>query len=225
MEETIQNLLAELDMVSVAYAITLLAYLVRDMLPLRALLALAALAMLVFGWQAGMPNMMLWNGLFMVVNLVQLALVIRERRPLKFSSSEAHRAWENTFRLMTPREFMRLWHKGQRLRLNEGKLCEQGQVPAHLMLVIDGELEVQRENQCLTTIGPWQLVGEMSLITGETATADVVVRGSVDLMQWRRCDLKKLTKRHPEMMRKLDGVIGQDLVNKLTAGAASREQG
>ena len=223
-EEYARALAAHIDLVSVAYAITLAAYLVRDMLPLRALLALAALAMLAFGWQAEMVSMMVWNALFVVVNLVQLVLVIRERRPLEFDCPEARQAWETVFWSMSPREFLRLWHKGERLRLEEGSLLRQGQIPAHLVLLLGGELEVRRDGRHLTRIAPWQLVGEMSLITGEPASADVVVREPVELIQWRRRDLDRLSRRHPEMMRKLDGVIGQDLVRKLTAGTASPEE-
>ncbi|MGM0475851.1 MAG: Crp/Fnr family transcriptional regulator [Pseudomonadota bacterium] len=224
MEHFVQAVAERFDLISFSYAVTLLAYTVRDMLPLRALLAVAALTMLGFGWQTGMTAMVVWNSLFVVVNLVQLVLVIRERRPVRFDSDEARRAWETVFWAMTPREFMRLWGRGERVRLNAGTLCSQGQIPAHLAMVLSGTVSVEQSGRSVARVGAFQLVGEMGFITNSPATADAVVREPVELLQWRRADLARLARRHPELVRKLDSAIGQDLVRKLTSGTAGPDE-
>lgn len=214
----------EIDLLSLGYAVTLAAYLVRDVLPLRALLALAALIMLGFGWRAELTSMMVWNTLFVAVNAGHLALIIYERRPIRFPSEEARRAWEEVFRILTPQEFLSLWNRGERLESETGVLCRGGARPAWLWLLVSGELRIEQEGELLTRLPPWHLVGEMSFINDSPASADVVIREPVVLVRWPRSELERLMRRQPELGRKLNGAIGQDLVRKLARHNATPEE-
>ncbi|MFP4131193.1 Crp/Fnr family transcriptional regulator [Thiohalospira sp.] len=211
---------SDLDLLSVGYAVTLAAYLVRDILPLRALLAGAALVMIGFGWQSGLDAMVAWNSVFMLVNLVHLGLLIRERRPVRFPDAEARRMWESVFWMLTPREFLKLWARGERLELDVGTLCREGTQPAWMWLLLEGELSIEREGEVVAHLSPGMLVGEMSYINASTASADVVVRRPVALLRWPRAELDRWMRRHPELGRKFNGVIGQDLVRKLSSDRA-----
>jgi hypothetical protein len=58
----------------------------------------------------------------------------------------------------------------------------------------------------------------MSLLTGETANADVDAIDSVDVMRWQTRDLRDLRQRNPSLWAKIQSVIGHDLVEKIQRG-------
>jgi CRP-like cAMP-binding protein len=67
----------------------------------------------------------------------------------------------------------------------------------------------------VTTLSTGHFVGEMSLITGRPATADVVAVGEVDVMRWPIQDLKALRERDPALWTRIQSAVGQDLVVKI----------
>ena len=60
---------------------------------------------------------------------------------------------------------------------------------------------------------------EMGLLTGETASADVVARGEVVVRSWPFEQLRKLRNENPALWSKLQSVLGYDLIEKIRAAS------
>lgn len=61
------------------------------------------------------------------------------------------------------------------IRANNGDtLVREGDQGNELMLLLDGNVSVQRNGQSVNTMGPGEYFGELSLLDGEPRSADVV---------------------------------------------------
>jgi CRP-like cAMP-binding protein len=58
-------------------------------------------------------------------------------------------------------------------------LCTEGAVGRELIMIIDGEAEVQRGGTVVTTVGPGDFIGEMSLLDGGPRSATVTATTDV----------------------------------------------
>lgn len=58
-------------------------------------------------------------------------------------------------------------------------LCIEGAVGRELIMLIDGEAEVQRGGKVVTTVGPGAFIGEMSLLDGGPRSATVTTTTEV----------------------------------------------
>ena len=71
-------------LIHVAYLITFVALAIRDVLFLRIVLSVANILQIVYQYGFNNhPDIALWNGLFLVVNAIQVFKLIRERSPIK----------------------------------------------------------------------------------------------------------------------------------------------
>ena len=66
-------------------------------------------------------------------------------------------------------------------------------------------------------LGEGRFIGEMSFITGEAPTADVVALDAVKYVSWPKKELTKFLADHPTLRAAWQAVLGADLVNKLRA--------
>jgi signal transduction histidine kinase len=82
-------------------------------------------------------------------------------------------------------------------RLEAGDpLLRRDQPTTHLYVVVDGELAVQRDGLVLNTMGPRQLVGEISALDGTAATADVVAQTATRCLRMEAETFQQLTQKH-----------------------------
>ncbi|HWC33784.1 MAG TPA: cyclic nucleotide-binding domain-containing protein [Mycobacteriales bacterium] len=58
-------------------------------------------------------------------------------------------------------------------------LCTEGAVGRELILLLDGEAEVERGGKIVTTVGPGDFIGEMSLLDGGPRSATVTTTSQV----------------------------------------------
>lgn len=59
--------------------------------------------------------------------------------------------------------------------------------------------------------------GEMSFITGEPPTADVVAIDPIRYVAWPKAELRSFLAEHPSLRAAWQAVLGADLVGKLRA--------
>jgi hypothetical protein len=145
----------------VASVLTLLAYLVKDILWLRALTILACIAGIIFNYfvaAAPLWPVINWNLVFIVINVVQIVLILRERRGVKFTEEEKE-LYQTLFKNFAPFEFMKL------LRLGEWKGAKKGQLLAiekqrldNVLLVYNGLLAVEADGQQIAQLTDGNLI-------------------------------------------------------------------
>lgn len=208
-----------LVLIHVANVLYLCSYLVKDIFWLRALTVVAGLVLLAFYALQPTPvwAAIAWNVLFTVINVVQLVLLFLERRPVALGERE-QRLYRLVFRSLTPREFVKLLAVGrwEEARTDE-RLVQSGQALERIMVILAGRTAVRAGDKEIAKLGEGQFVGEMSFLTGQTPTAEVVALEPTRYVAWPTRDLSHFLKTNPALRAAIQMVIGTDLVGKLRA--------
>ncbi|HZS40286.1 MAG TPA: cyclic nucleotide-binding domain-containing protein [Polyangia bacterium] len=206
-------------LIHVANVLFLCSYLVRDILWLRLLSVIAGFCLIPYFYFQSPPlwQPILWNVVFISLNAFQIARLLRERRPVRFSDEE-QRLYQMVFRSLTPREFAKLlklahWSEAAPAEC----LVEQNQVLKRMMVIYSGLATVKVGDAAVAQLQPGRLVGEMSFLTGEKTSASVWTALRTRYVAWPADDLKRFLADNHELRSALQLVIGSDLATKLRA--------
>lgn len=206
-----------------AYVLMLIAFVTRDVLHLRSLLAFAQTVVVYYTWHNGVPIISAWNALYMMINVYMVVQILRERRSVVLPP-ELRSLHEQHFAPLTPAEFLRWWRQGHRETMAHGALARAGERPEALTFLLSGAARVHRGGQLVAELPPGFFVGEMSLLTDRPATADVDVSGPSEVIRWPRVSLDAIRQRNPALWTKIQSVIGLDLVTKIRRGEVTALQ-
>lgn len=209
-----------LFLVHFGYVLQLFALLARDVLWLRGILVAAQSVLALYAWLRG-PEFLayaFWNALFVGINVYWVARLLRERAAVKLPEA-LKPVYEKHFAALAPPEFLRLWREGQRRTASDTQLIREGTRPEALYFLLDGVVSVRRNGQQVALLASGNFLAEMSLLTGETTTADVVAQGAIEYIAWPAAQLARLRQRNPMMWSKVQSVLGHDLVEKIKRSA------
>jgi cAMP-dependent protein kinase regulator len=111
------------------------------------------------------------------------------------------------FAPFTPLERLGLAARFQFLEVDEG-LCvvEQGQKSPGLFVLLSGEAEALADGVSMARLESGAVFGEMSLLSGKTATASVVARSKDFLLFLPRSDFSEIIMTHPQVLEHLSTV-------------------
>jgi hypothetical protein len=208
--------------IHLGYLITLAGFLVRDILWLRSLLAVAQLCLLTASLHAGTANALnsaFWQGTFMLINIGWSIKIARERRPIALPD-DLRITHEKVFPSLSPREFLYVWTMGRKAEARDQLLIREGEAQRDLCLLTDGEVVVSRQGREVARLGPGRFVAEMSFLTGEPASADVSAAAPVQYMAWDQEKLRNLQLLNAPLYMKLQGILGTELSSKMRATTA-----
>lgn len=212
-----------LYLVHFGYLLQLFALLARDVLWLRGILVAAQSVLAAYAYLRG-PEFLpyvFWNALFVAINVYWVARLLRERAAVKLPE-ELQETYAKHFAALAPPEFLRLWREGQRRTATDTQLIREGTRPEALYFLLAGTVAVQRDGRRVASLQPGSFMAEMSLLTGEATTADVVAEGEIQYMAWPADQLAKLRQRNPMLWSKIQSVLGHDLVEKIKRSAAAQ---
>lgn len=201
----------------VANALYLISYAVRDILWLRVITVLAGITLIASflvdphpPWPA-----ITWNLVFLVINLVRIHLLMRERRPIPLSADQQHVA-NLVFRTLRPRELVRLLDAGRFVDLStDTQIVRKGESLDRLLLVVRGTARVELPAQPAVEIKDGAFVGELCYLTGKPAGADVIATTTLRVVEWPTTQLRALLDANPELHATMQQVLGTDLAQKL----------
>jgi hypothetical protein len=200
-----------------ANVLYVVSYLVTDIMWLRVLAVAGGLSSLTWTLTAPTPSFTFigWTLVYNTINMVQIARLWRERRPVRLDAA-AQALYAAAFRTLTPREFLRLLAAG---RWGEApakmQLIEEGTSPGRMLVLASGHAVVKAGGRELALLGPGQFAGEMSYLTGSRTTAAVETVEPVRFVSWATPDLERALARQPELRTALQLVLGRDLATKL----------
>ena len=201
-----------------ASILTAAAYLVKDILWLRVLTTFACVAGIIFNYNVHSTPLWVviyWNLLFLVINLVQIAIIMKERREVSFTEEEKE-LYETLFKNFAPFEFMKLLRVGNWLEAKKDEvLAVEDKELANVMLIYNGIVGVEADGQLLTQLKDGSFIGEMSFITGGAASATVRAVEPTRYLAWSKADLGRLFQRNPSMRFAMQTVLSTDLTKKL----------
>ena len=212
-----------LPWIHIANVLYLASYSVRDILWLRILTVIAALCLLPYYFSCSTTGPLweaiAWNALFISVNVFQIFLLVKERWPVALQGLE-RQVYDDIFHDLTPGAFVNLLKLGTWRDLQPGDvLVEDGTVVTEMLLLCEGEAAVRKGDKELARLSPGQFVGEMSFLTKEKASADVVSTKSAKVLSWPQKELQAYLDRNSTISFQVRGVLGRDLVRKLNVDA------
>jgi hypothetical protein len=192
-------------------------YLVKDILWLRLLTVLGGLVLLAY--YALMPTPLWaaigWNVLFLTINLKQIRALLLERRPVRLEPDEM-RLYQLAFRSLTVREFAKLLRIARWDSIGAGEcIVKRGEALDRVMVLASGRAHVEVDGAHAIELKAGRFVGEMSFLTGERPTADVVAIDPVRTVSWQKRELRALLGQNAELRAAVQMVIGEDLIAKL----------
>lgn len=205
-------------LLNTANVLYIFCYGVRDVLWLR-ILAVAAMFLLL-PFYANQPEPMIsciiWQLIFIGINVYWIVAIIRERRPPKMTEEE-RQLYETVFEgCCSPKDMLRLISQAQWKEAENGtRVIERKTSLDQLLLIHSGSVSVQVKGKEVTTLHSGSLVGEVSFLTEEQTIADVFATTPVRYLSWHRDVLEQVFETKLELKSAIYQVIGHDLVQKL----------
>jgi CRP-like cAMP-binding protein len=188
-------------------------------------LALAASILLVITLGAtGATPAALWATALALANAGQLfRLAHRNRRSIM--TAEQRELIESVLQVHDPEQKRELlgvitWRDA---KLDE-VLMWQGQKAPPLIYLVSGQVTIEQDEIELGTCGTGDFIGEMSLISGQRATATVTVVQAARIAVFDREHLLRLTAQIPSMARALDQTFNRGLTEKIQRMNKSRAE-
>ena len=204
-----------------AFFLTAAAFLLRDILWLRAL-TICANIFLIYGAYSSLNGPM-WPNIYYYLGLVSInalhgAYLLYERTLTRLSGLEQI-AYDSVFRALDRVSVKKLLRAGEWLVLLPGEmLVHAGQPAERVYAVVDGTVTVKLMDKIVTSLAAGNFVGEISYLTDGPATADVVAEEPVRCVAWERELLHRLLDRNKDLHAVMYAAFGADLAAKLAAG-------
>jgi CRP-like cAMP-binding protein len=202
-----------------ANTLYVVSYMLTSMLWLRILAIVAAASTFPYFYFQAEPlwSALFWQSCFLLVNLVNLLVLLYSMRSTRFEEDEAI-AYELKFSDLKPHEVRKIFRYADSRSLLDGEaVLEEGVPNSTLHLVLAGECVVLKHQREVARLGPGQLVGELSFLSGEETSASVWAHGDVRLMAWDRQALQPLFKKQGLYESYFNAMCSLDVAGKLRA--------
>lgn len=207
-----------------ASILTMAAYLLKDILWLRTLTILSCFAGIAFNFfvpATPLWTVIYWNILFALINIVQVAIIIKQRSGVHFTEEEKE-LHDTLFKNFAPFEFMKLMRVGKWLEAKQGQILATEEKPIDsIMLIYNGLVGVETHGQEVATLKDGNFIGEMSFITGGAASATVKALRPTRYISWPKDAISQLLNRNPSMRFAMQAMLSTDLSKKLRHRAPS----
>ncbi|MEH6629957.1 MAG: cyclic nucleotide-binding domain-containing protein [Halopseudomonas aestusnigri] len=205
-------------LISIGFLLTLIAFVISDILWLRVFTIVAKFAMAIAALLPDSGPMWLsfaGNMLLIAINVAHSTLLVLERRRSCLSNEE-QQLKDKAFPSMERVFVKRLFAAAVWCDLERGDtLLVEGECPDKLFLFLEGQAFVSVRHKRIGKIGPGQFVGEMSFLTGQSAGATVVIREPSRCLVWQRDVVERLYKKDHDLQMILTAAIGVDLAGKI----------
>jgi hypothetical protein len=202
----------------IASLLTVAAYLLKDILWLRLLTILSCVAGIAFNYfvpATPLWTVIYWNVLFAIINIVQIAIIIKERSGVHFTEEEKE-LHDTLFKKFAPFEFMKLMRiaKWREAKQGETLSIEKQQLDS-VMLIYNGLAAVETNGEEVAKLKDGNFIGELSFITGGAASATVRAIMPTRYVSWPKESISQLLNRNPSMRFAMQSILNTDLSKKL----------
>lgn len=200
--------------INTAYLLYVGATIPKRIVPLRTILVLASVAFIVYGLIADNRSVIAWNLLFGLAQLTQLLRKLRAERSIALTPEEesvrsAH------FGSMVPRDFLMFWSLGHERAVGNQQLITQNERNDNLIMVLTGAAVVTVDGRHIADRGPGNILGEASFVTGDPASATVVMSSDATIRMWPHETLDALTRAQPDVASSLLSAFARELSLKI----------
>ncbi|MFK5977829.1 MAG: cyclic nucleotide-binding domain-containing protein [Rhizobiaceae bacterium] len=199
----------------VAYVLLIVSMLMRNMRWLRIFAICAGSVSAVYYWAQADYVSVFWESIFTLVNVIQLFYIAIENSRGRFSKDERYfiETCLPGLERAQARRFMKLgaWTQVS----DETILISEDTCPQRLKFVVDGVAKVTRKSKHLGKVSRGDFLGEMSYLTGQSASASVIAETTMRYLAFDRDVLKEHLTKNPEVRFALESSFNRNLVEKL----------
>ena len=207
-------------LVNVSYILILLSFLMRDILLLRSIYVCGAVLLIAYFYLESEPLwiVILWNSVYLLINLFWIVKLLFDRRPWRFTEEEKQ-IWDSTLYRISPKHARTLFKSAEYKTFSDGSLIvEEGTTLDHLVLIVDGEAELDLDNKVVERIGSGHFIGSAMLLESTANFPSVAtIHATVEtrVMIWKRQDLLKMIKNDNEFSVAFEATLGLDISHLL----------
>jgi CRP-like cAMP-binding protein len=216
---------ADAILIQLGYALLVIAVLAPRLGSVRVFIALAASvglarALLVTGDLVSA----VWMGLLLAACLLLLARSLYERRKASFTADEK-RMIDSLVAGLSQTRARHLIDQGMWLTGKAGdRLTREGEPVEHLYFLAEGDARVLMNGRQIATCHAGDLIGELTVLSGEKATATVILEGPARFWCARAEDLRPYVEAHDDIRRAIEHGFALALKSKLHASNAAMVQ-
>lgn len=214
-------------LINASYILFLFSFLMRDILFLR-ILYVSGTALLIASFYFESEPLwivIIWNSVFLLINLFWIAKLLFDRRPIRFTKEQKD-IWEATLYRLQPKHARALFKMAEYMTFSKGSLIvEKGKTLDYLALIIDGEAELNIDNNAIERIGAGHFIGSAMLLESTVQFPSVTTINATSksrMMVWNRRDLLKMIKNDNEFSVAFEATLGLD-ISHLLARAWNRQ--
>ena len=203
-------------LVNVANVVYLFSYSVRDILWLRILTVAGAMLLMPYYYFQAAPLWapISWNAVFISINIYWITRLLLDRRPVPFSDEE-RRLYRVAMRNVRERDAFRLLRMGAWSSLPAGAtLLTQGHTVESLVLIVEGEANVEMDGVPVDSLGQGRFLGGAALLSRDkqfAAPVSVTASRPLRVIVWQFAELKSLFEKNLELEADIEACLGLEL--------------
>jgi len=198
------------------YLLLIASMMMRKIALLRGLAIASGIASVLYGlYFVYDPVTVVWQSLFVGVNIVQVAILEFDRWRAKMSEDEEHFV-ETVVPTLHRALSMKLVKAGTWKTANADEhLATHGRVVPELVFVSAGRVRIEKDGQTVAHCTRGDFIGEISFITHQAATADAIAVGLVRYLSFEREALRRILEAERELRHALESSFNRNLIDKL----------
>lgn len=201
-----------------AYGLTLLSYSARKIAWLRTGAILASAASIYYSFNIAEEPLwipIVWNALFIVANLLHLAISQWRSRTITLEALEEFLA-KTVLPNFPPAEVRSFADLAQEGALTTGaRIIHAGTPTRHLFCILKGKVNVLTQGKKIAELGPGRFIGEMSLLTRSVARADVDAESDLRVLVWTHENIEAWVDGDAARLGLLQAALGTQVVEEL----------
>jgi signal transduction histidine kinase len=205
------------------YFLLIVSMLMRRMVWLRSFAVASGVAKIIYrAFFVFDPVSVLWETVFVLVNIGQLLLIWYYERHHRFTDDQRHfvdsmpqsverRALKRLLAFATVREVAA-----------DEVLVREGEVVKDLLYVATGVARIESAGRIIAVCGPGDYLGEMSFLSGEPATATVVASKPMRVLAFDQQRLHTAVASDAAIHRAMEAGLNRNLVGKLVRANSAK---
>ena len=202
------------NIINIAYLLMLIALTIKNILVLRIVLISAQAIFIIYAILFQNNVLLFWNSIFIIINIIWVIILILQQRPVKIPA-DIQDIYQKKFHDMSKREFIFLWQIGKFNTVADEPIIKQNIKNKELLLILQGTAIVVCNNKEIARLGRGDFIAEMSFMTGEPTSADVVALKQVTYIYWARENVANLEQLNHKLWLKINNILSKDLVGKM----------
>lgn len=204
----------EVIIYSIASLIGLSAFFLTNVLWIRIVFTIATLLFVISGILFHIYSIAIWNAFYSLVNIFQIVLIFIAKKPILLPKNLVD-LYEKFSKYVTTREFMYLIKNGEIKQETDIKLYEENDHLNKLFLLIEGNVNIEKNKTVIANLKTGQFIGEMCYLKNEPISTSFKALGNIQYITWSYKNLKKIKQKKPDLYTKFLYILCDNLLKKI----------